>query len=157
MGNRVSDQIVPQKRKRPKIRIRRELRCRRPCKGCGLFIPREIKAVPEQWTLEQIVEDAMAGLTDRERYVLEQRCGYRGEPVRQSDLAAEFHLSTTRGGQIEKTAIRKMRKPHRRLMMFQQHLPTVLSRGKDDFYTRLFIKPFRLKPEHILNILQKEF
>ena len=113
--------------------------------------------MPEQWTLEQLVEDAMAGLTDRERYVLEQRCGYRGDPVRQADLAAEFHLSTTRVGQIERTAIRKMRKPHRRLMMFQRLLPTVLSRGKDDFYTRLFIKLFWLKREQILNAPQNEF
>lgn len=153
MGNRVSDQIVPQKRKRPKIRIRRELHCRRPCKDCRLFVPREIKAVPEQWTLEQLVEVAMAGLTDRERYVLELWCGHRGDPVRQADLAAEFHLSTTRVGQIERTAIRKMRKPHQRLAMFQQLLPAVLSRGKDDFYTRLFIKLFWLKREDISNIL----
>ena len=94
----------------------------------------------------------MAGLTDRERYVLEQRCGYRGEPVRQSDLAAEFHLSTTRVGQIERTAIRKMRKPHQRLAMFQELLPVVLSRRKYDFYTRLFIKLFWSKREHISNI-----
>lgn len=109
----------------------------------------------EPLNLEQLVAEAMAGLTDRERYVLEQRCGYHGDPVRQADLAAEFNLSRTRVGRIENTAIRKMRKPHQRLMMFQQLLPTVLSRGKDDFYTRLFIKLFWLKPEHISNILNQ--
>ncbi len=109
----------------------------------------------EQMKLEQIVAEAMAGLSERERYVLEQRCGYRGDPVRQADLAAEFNVSRARVGQIENSALRKMRVSYQRIKMLQEYLPTVLSCENDTFYSRLLIKLFRLKPEHISYILNQ--
>ena len=108
----------------------------------------------EQMNFEKAVAEALAGLSERERYVLEQRYGYRGDPVKQADLAAELNISRTRVGQIENNAIRKIRQPYPRIKMLQEYLPTVVSHEKDNFYSRFFIKLFRLKPEHILHILQ---
>ena len=110
----------------------------------------------EQSNLEKTVSEILEYLTPRERYVLEQRYGYRGEPVKQTDLAAEFNISRTRVGQIENNALRKIRQPYPQIKMLQEYLPTVLSREKDDFYFLFFIKLFRLKPEHIHHILQVE-
>lgn len=104
--------------------------------------------------LEQIVAEALAGLTERERYVLEQRYGRWGKPRSQNDIGIEFGVSKTRIQQIEMGALIKMRSPYHRIKQLQEFLPRALSRGKDDFYARLFIKLFKLKPEHILNILQ---
>ena len=103
--------------------------------------------------LEQIVAEMFEKLTPKERYIMEQRCGYHGDPVTQTKIAAEFNISRARVGQIENNAIRKMRNPYPRIKMLYENLPSILSRGKDDFYARLFIKLFRLKPEHISNIL----
>ena len=61
--------------------------------------------------LEQIVDEVLNVLSDRERYVLEQRCGYRGKPVFQKDLATELNVSRARVGQIEGNALRKLRHP----------------------------------------------
>lgn len=110
----------------------------------------------EQMSLEQIVAEALAGLSDRERYILEQRCGYHGKPVSQTKIAAEFNISRARVGQIENNALRKLRSPYPRIKKLQEFLYPAVSRGKDDFYARLFIKLFKVKPEHIPNILQSK-
>ena len=59
----------------------------------------------EQMKLKQAVDEALATLPERERYVPEQRCGYRGEPRSQYDLAAELGVSRARVGQIEMSAL----------------------------------------------------
>lgn len=56
----------------------------------------------EQMSLEQVVAEALAPLPERERYVLERRCGYRGKPVSQTKIAAEFNISGAHVGQIKK-------------------------------------------------------
>ena len=103
--------------------------------------------------LEQVVAEALATLPERERYVLEQRCGYRGEPRSQHDLASELGVSRARVGQIEMSALRRLRAPYQRIRYFYDILPAVISRGEDDFYTRFFIKLFGLKSEHIARLL----
>lgn len=108
----------------------------------------------EQVCLEQIVDEALGALTDRARYVLEQRYGYRGKPVTQKDLGIKLGVSHSRVGQIEEGALRKLRYPLDRIKRLESFLPQALSRGKDDFYARLFIKLFKVKPEHIQNHLQ---
>lgn len=110
----------------------------------------------EQLNLEQIVAEMFENLTPRERYILEQRCGYHGDPITQTKIAAEFYISRVRVGQIENTAIRKMRKPYPRIKMLQEYLPTVLFCENENFYSRLLIKLFRLKPEQVLELFKQE-
>ena len=110
----------------------------------------------EQMSLEQIVDEELETLTDRERYVLEQRYGYRGEPVTQKELGAAFGVSGSRIGQIEEAALRKLRYPFDRIKRLESFLPQAISRGKDDFYARLFIKLFKVKPEHMLERYKQE-
>ena len=109
----------------------------------------------EQMNLEQIVEAALSPLTERERYVLEQRYGYRGDPVKQKDLAAEFGISAARIGQIEGKALRRIWWEHpEKLKELQPFLYQALSHGNDNFYARFFTKVFDLSKSNVLHILE---
>ena len=109
----------------------------------------------EQMKLEQIVAEALAGLSERERYVLEKRYGYRGDPVMQKDLAAEFGISAARIGQIEGKALRRIwwENPEK-LKELQPFLYQALSQGNDNFYARFFTKVFDLSKSNVLHILE---
>lgn len=106
--------------------------------------------------LEKVADEAFWVLLERERNVLEQRYGYRGKPRMQKDIATEFGVSKTRIGQIENNALRKMRIPYQHIKTLQGFLPAALSYETDNFYSRLLIKLFRLKPEHISYILNQQ-
>ena len=111
----------------------------------------------EQMNIEQIVDEVLATLTERERYVLEQRYGYRGDPVKQKDLAAEFGISAARIGQIEGKALRRIWWEHPgKLKELHPFLHQALSHGNDNFYARFFTKVFNLKKENIRHILQSD-
>ena len=105
--------------------------------------------------LEKIVEETLATLTERERYVLENRYGYRGDPVMQKDLAAEFGISAARIGQIEGKALRRIWWEHpEKLKELQPFLYQALSPGSDNFYARFFTKVFDLSKSNVLHILE---
>ncbi len=123
-------------------------------KATGIYKDAEMTAHCKQQILEMIVDEELKALTDRERHVLEQRYGYRGKPVTQKDLGIEFGVSPSRVAQIEEGALRKLRYPLDRIKMLESFLPQAISRGKNDFYARLFIKLFKMKQIHIQNILQ---
>lgn len=99
----------------------------------------------EQMKLEQIVDEALDLLTERERAVLELRYGYRGEPVTLTKIAAELGVSRTRVVQIENNALRKLRPFYliRRLEPFFGKV--VCEENRNSFYYRLFIKLFEYR------------
>lgn len=103
--------------------------------------------------LEQIVDEVLKVLPDRERYVLERRYGYRGEPVSQKDIGIEFGVSRARVGQIEEKALRELRYSDH-IKDLEPFLYQAVSQGKNNFYARFFTKLFKLQQEHILHIIE---
>jgi hypothetical protein len=107
----------------------------------------------EQMSLEQVVNEALNILPDRERTVLELRYGYRGEPMTQKDLGAELGVSGTRIQQIEEKALRKIRYS----CWIKELFPLIyyaVSPGQDSFYARFFIRVFKLNQGLIDNLLE---
>ena len=95
--------------------------------------------------LKQLVDEALELLTERERCVVELRCGYRGKPVTQINVAAEFNVSRTRIIQIENNAWRKMRSFYllRRLEPF--FCDVVRDENRNGFYYRFLTKLFHFR------------
>lgn len=107
----------------------------------------------EQMKLEQIVDEVLAGLTERERYVLEQRYGYNGKPRTQKDIAIEFGVNHSHISKIEQKALIQLRYQPT-IKELYSFLYEALSRGKDDFYYRFFAKLFIMNRTMILKTLQ---
>lgn len=99
------------------------------------------------------VDGILNTLSDREHHILKLRCGYEGKVRTQKDLGLQFNIATTRVQQIETSILRKLRHPTR-IKKIQPFMNLALSRGKENFYARLFTKVFKLNQEQIQNILQ---